>query len=78
MTEHSSRSRSSSFTSGFGSVHGENEFFSSLLDQGHEFLAERRVALDLWGARVGELLKAISQGRRIDLKIVGPRDCQSS
>jgi integrase len=38
--------------------------------QRHEFLAERRAALDLWGAHVGELLRGVSQERRIDLKIV--------
>jgi hypothetical protein len=38
--------------------------------QRHEFLAERRAALDLWGAHLGELLSGISQERRIDLKIV--------
>jgi integrase len=38
--------------------------------QRHEFLSERRQALDLWGAHVGELLVGISQERRIDLKIV--------
>ena len=38
--------------------------------QRHEFLAERRAALDLWGAHVGELLSGISQERQIDLKIV--------
>ena len=35
--------------------------------QRHEFLAERRAALDLWGAHVGELLSEISQE---DLRIV--------
>jgi integrase len=38
--------------------------------QRHEFLSERRQALDLWGAHVGELLVGISKERRIDLKIV--------
>jgi hypothetical protein len=38
--------------------------------QRHEFLAERRATLDLWGAHVGELLSGISQKRQIDLKIV--------
>src|SRR5271168_4614358 len=38
--------------------------------QRHEFLAERRAALDLWGAHVGGLLEEISHDRRIDLKIV--------
>jgi len=34
--------------------------------QRHEFLAERRTALDQWGSHVGKLLKQ----HRIDLKIV--------
>jgi hypothetical protein len=38
--------------------------------QRHEFLAERRTALDLRGAHVGALLKEIPQQHRIDLKIV--------
>ncbi len=38
--------------------------------QRHEFLAERRAALDLWGAHIGHVLGEISQDRRIDLKIV--------
>jgi integrase len=38
--------------------------------QRHEFLAERRAALDLWGAHVSELLKEMPQQDRIDLKIV--------
>jgi integrase len=38
--------------------------------QRHEFLAERRAALDLWGTHIGELLGEISHGRRMDLKIV--------
>ena len=38
--------------------------------QRHEFLSERRQALDLWGAHIGELLKGKSQGRRIELKVV--------
>ena len=38
--------------------------------QRHEFLAERRAALDLWGDHVDRLLREISQERRIDLKIV--------
>jgi integrase len=38
--------------------------------QRHEFLSERRAALDLWGVHVGELLKGRSQDRRFDLKIV--------
>jgi integrase len=38
--------------------------------QRHEFLAERRAALDLWGAHVGQALRDISQECRIDLKIV--------
>jgi integrase len=38
--------------------------------QRHEFLAERRAALDLWGAHVSELFGGISQEQRIELKIV--------
>jgi hypothetical protein len=38
--------------------------------QRHEFLSERRQALDLWGAHVGELLEGKSQERRINLKFV--------
>jgi integrase len=38
--------------------------------QRHEFLAERRAALDLWGAHVARLLKEAPPGRRIDLRIV--------
>jgi integrase len=38
--------------------------------QRHDFLAERRAALDLWGTHVHRLLTAISQERRIALKIV--------
>jgi hypothetical protein len=38
--------------------------------QRHEFLPERRAALDLWGAHVAELIKDIVPERRIDLKIV--------
>jgi integrase len=38
--------------------------------QRHEFLAERRAALDLWGAHVGRVLMGISQEHRIALKIV--------
>jgi integrase len=38
--------------------------------QRHEFLAERRAALDLWGAHVGHILKASSCEHRGELKIV--------
>jgi integrase len=38
--------------------------------QRHEFLSERRAALDLWGAHVAELIKDIVPERRIGLKIV--------
>jgi integrase len=38
--------------------------------QRHEFLAERKAALDLWGAHVAELMKGAVPQRRIDLKIV--------
>ena len=38
--------------------------------QRHEFLAESRAALDLWGAHIGQLLAEISHDRRMDLKVV--------
>jgi integrase len=38
--------------------------------QRHDFLAERRAALDLWGAHVGRLIGEISDDRRMDIKIV--------
>jgi integrase len=38
--------------------------------QRHEFLAERRAALDLWGAHVAKLIKDLAPERRIELKIV--------
>jgi integrase len=38
--------------------------------QRHDFLAERRAALDLWGAHVGRVLTGMSQDRRSALKIV--------
>ena len=38
--------------------------------QRHEFIPERRAALDLWGAHVGELFGRISQEQPIELKIV--------
>ena len=38
--------------------------------QRHEFLGERRAALDLWGAHIGQVLAEISHDRRMDLKIV--------
>jgi len=38
--------------------------------QHHEFLAERRAALDLWEAHVSQLLKEIPQPHRIDLRAV--------
>jgi len=38
--------------------------------QRHEFLAERRAALDLWGAHVGQILKDPSCEHRGELKIV--------
>ena len=38
--------------------------------QRHEFLAERRAALDLWEAHVSQLLKEIPQPHRIDLRAV--------
>jgi integrase len=38
--------------------------------QRHDFLAERRAALDLWGTHIGQVIGETSQDRRIDLKIV--------
>jgi integrase len=38
--------------------------------QRHEFLAERRAALDVWGAHIGQIVGEKSQDRRLDLKIV--------
>jgi integrase len=38
--------------------------------QRHEFLAERRAALDLWGAHIGQVVKGMSQEHRIALKVV--------
>ena len=38
--------------------------------QRHEFLSERRQALDLWGAHIGEILQDVSREHRIELKIV--------
>ena len=38
--------------------------------QRHEFLSERRQALDLWGAHVGKILQGICREHRIELKIV--------
>ncbi len=38
--------------------------------QRHEFLSERRQALDLWGAHVGKILHGICREHRIELKIV--------
>jgi hypothetical protein len=38
--------------------------------QRHDFLAERRAALDIWGAHVDGVLAGISQDCRIALKIV--------
>jgi hypothetical protein len=38
--------------------------------QRHEFIAERRAALDLWGAHIGELLAERTHDRHVDLKIV--------
>ena len=37
--------------------------------QRHEFLAERRAALDLWGAHIGQLLAEISHDRRMGLRV---------
>jgi integrase len=38
--------------------------------QRHEFLAERKAALDLWGAHLASLIEDVAPDRRIDLKIV--------
>jgi integrase len=38
--------------------------------QRHDFLAERRAALDLWGAHVGRVLTEMSQERGVALRIV--------
>jgi hypothetical protein len=38
--------------------------------QRHEFLSERRQALDLWGAHIGGIMNGIVGGKRIALKIV--------
>jgi integrase len=38
--------------------------------QRHDFLAERRAALNLWGAHVDQVLTGMSPERRIALKIV--------
>jgi integrase len=38
--------------------------------QRHDFLSERRQALDLWGAHVGAVLNDVVRGDRIELKIV--------
>jgi len=38
--------------------------------QRHEFLSERRAALDLWGAHIEEILQDVSRERRIELKVV--------
>ena len=37
--------------------------------QRHEFLLERRQALDLWGAHVGEILNDVGREHRIDLNL---------
>jgi integrase len=38
--------------------------------QRHEFLSERRQALDLWGAHVGEILNGVGREAQIELKVV--------
>jgi hypothetical protein len=38
--------------------------------QRHEFLGERKTALDMWGAHIDQLLREESHDRRMDLKIV--------
>jgi integrase len=38
--------------------------------QRHEFLSERRQALDLWGAHLGTILSEVGREHRIELKIV--------
>jgi hypothetical protein len=38
--------------------------------QRHEFLSERRQALDLWGAHVGSILNEACRDHRIELRVV--------
>src|SRR5262245_55883581 len=38
--------------------------------QRHQFLSERRRALDLWGAHIGRVLTGVSQDNRTALKVV--------
>ena len=38
--------------------------------QRHEFLSERREALDVWGAHVGAILSEAGREHHIELKIV--------
>jgi hypothetical protein len=38
--------------------------------QRHDFLAERRTAVEKWGAHIGEILARIFQEGRIDLKAI--------
>jgi hypothetical protein len=38
--------------------------------QRHEFLSERRQALDLWGSHISKILEDVVREHRIDLKIV--------
>ena len=38
--------------------------------QRHDFLSERRQALDLWGAHVGKILRGASPEQQIELKVV--------
>ena len=38
--------------------------------QRHEFVSERRRALELWGAHVGEILDRVSREHQIELKVV--------
>jgi integrase len=38
--------------------------------QRHEFIAERRAALDLWGAHVEQIVRKAAHERRFDLKVV--------
>jgi integrase len=38
--------------------------------QRHEFLSERRAALELWAAHVSKIVKSASPGRRMEFKIV--------
>jgi hypothetical protein len=38
--------------------------------QRHDFLSERRQALDLWGSHIGKILNDVVRAHRSELKIV--------